>query len=779
MKFTLNWLKKHLDTNASAAEIAAALNNIGFEVESITDMGKIYSPFIVAQIEDAKRHPNAEKLQVCTVNNGQEKLQIVCGAPNARAGIKVVLAPVGTHIPGSDIIIKASKIRDVESHGMLCSGAELQLSTDSDGILELPDDSPIGYPFAQLFDLDDQLIEISITPNRGDGASVYGLARDLAATGIGTLKAWTPNSLLLGEAQDIITNNATEDCYQFALTKITSVNNNKQSHFRSTLRKLGSSDKTALVDISNYLMLSYGRPNHIYDADKIDGNLTVRYSLEGEQFVALGGENFKLPEGLLVIADNTKICAIAGVMGGELSKVDEATTNILVEVASFSPEAVMKSGRALNLNSDSRYRFERKVDLANTEKFNLELCAAIIEECGGRVICSSRADGKLPNLISELEFDFNYTKKLAGFEIDLTTQHNILTSLGFEINQNQLKIPSYRQGDIAGKQDIVEEILRIYGLNRISSNPSSGSLKLTEHPLDRTRKRLAHSGLNEVYSWSFYSRSRHQLFGFESGAEIDNPISNDLAIMRRTMLATIIDAADLNARRSVATSAFFEIGKIYHSLDSEENVISGLRYGEGQGASAHGKSRKVDFYDAKADAFAAIEELGFDPSKLQYKQSAPSYYHPGRSCTLLLGNKVICYLGELHPLVTSELDLKDKLVGFELFYENLPQSRVKHARSKLVRSEYQPVDRDFAFVVERDVDAAELLKTARSCSKLIAECNIFDQFIDDKLGNNKKSLAFRVRIQPQVNTLTEEEVNTISNDIIRSISTKLGGELRA
>lgn len=779
MKFTLNWLKKFLDTNLSLEQICNNLNAIGFEVESASDLAKIYSPFIVAEIIEAARHPSAEKLQVCKVNDGNQILQIVCGAANARAGIKVVLAPVGAYIPGSEITIKASQIRGVESNGMLCSFDELMLEGESDGIIELPSNSQVGSKVADSFELNDSTIEISLTPNRGDAASVYGIARDLAAKEVGILNHWATAPIELTSPQSLVINNAKSDCFDFCAVKIEGITNNHFSKHRKTLSKLGSSDKSALVDISNYMMLSLGRPNHIYDFNKLSGPLSVRYSLKDEKFVALGGTEFSLPEGLLVISDSQKICAIAGVMGGELSKVDENTTTALVEVASFSPESVMKSGRALNLLSDSRYRFERRVDYSATLKFASDLCYAIIDECGGKITASCFATGQNPSFVTELDYDFNYTTTLAGFDIDRKLQVGILERLGFSIHGNKLTIPSHRLGDITCKQDIAEEILRINGLEKVPSIPTQGTVRVYENKLDKVRTRLCDLGMNELLTWSFYSEKLHSMFAQNDGVKIDNPISSELSIMRQSAIATMLNSIDLNARRSIASQAFFEIGKVYYANDNEIPVITGVRYGSFNEPSALEKSRSIDFYDCKADAFAAIEALGFDPTKLNYNRNAPSYYHPGRSCSLTLGNKLIAYVGEIHPTINKQFDLPANMAAFEIFYENLPQARAKNARPKLIRYEYQSVERDFAFILDCSIDGGELIKLVKSSSKLITDAIIFDEFIDNKLGEGKKSLALRIKIQPQTNTLTEDELATISNSITNEVKSKLGGDLRS
>jgi phenylalanyl-tRNA synthetase beta chain len=781
MKFTLAWLKRHLKTNKTAQEIVDALNAIGFEVESTKDFKAIYEPFIIAEILATTPHPNAEKLRVCQVFNGQQELQIVCGAPNARAGIKVILAPVGAYIPGSGITIKQSQIRGIESCGMLCSGTELLISSDDEGIVELASDAVVGTKFYEHANLADFFIEISVTPNRGDATSVYGLARDLAAKGMGEL---IPMQLLPNNGPKHgfkVINNAPEHCFEFIATPICGIDNSQaNSEYVSLLKLIGSSQKTPCVDLSNFSMFDYGRPNHIYDLDKIKGDLEIRESLEGETFIPINGEAIKLSAGLLVIADHEKICCLAGVMGGELSKVDENTKNILVEVANFSAEAVTNSGRKLNIHSDSRYRFERRVDGSITSQFMNLLTNRLISTVGGTLYGQIVANGTMPTFTKQISWEPSYFASLAGIELAAEEQYSILKALGFAVNDHQITIPPHRYGDIERKQDIVEEILRIYGFDKLPSQSLTFTPKITPpHKASLIRNRLLGSGLYELISWSFYSESTAKLFGFTNSIKIDNPISLELSQMRQSLIATLIEPVIYNHNRSEESLAFFELGKVYKK-DGETNCIAGLRFGNYAAKTPHNNLRGVNFYDLKADAFAVISALEFDPFKLQYSREVPSYYHPGKSMALRLGKNLIGYIGEIHPEILGKLKLKAPCAAFEIFYDNLPEPKFKNARPKFMPSQYQSAERDFAFILDQSIESFELIKAVRALDqKLIEGAFIFDSYAGKNIESGKKSLALRVVMRSSEKTLTDEEINQLADKITTLAASKFNASLRA
>ena len=785
MKFTLTWLKRYLDTEASSEQIVEALTSIGLEVEETIDKSAIYHSFIIAEIQEAVQHPEADKLRVCKVNNGKEILQVVCGASNARAGIKVVLAPIGTIIPANKMQIKASKIRGIESNGMLCAADELELDSASEGIIELPNEAVVGSRFAEYANLNEVTIDVALTPNRGDAASVYGIARDLAAKGIGVMKAALPinNAAKFKPAKQVKISDP-DGCYEFCAREVRNLTNQpKEGWYSKFLKSIGSSPKTPLVELSNFAMFDYGRPNHIYDADKLVGNLEVRRSKQGEKFIAIGGVEYELPAGLLVVADEQRVVCMAGVMGGELTKVDENTKNILIEVGNWDPKAVMESGRQLNLISDSRFRFERRVDHANSQYFVEYLSKLILEECGGELSEVMFAKGTSPKYLESLAFDFSAIKRIAGIEVSKAKE--ILEHLGFNLKNDIVFIPPYRQGDIQNEVDIVEEVLRIAGLENISSTPlvvdSKDTNKQIRMPTDNVRTALIYRNLFELITWTFYGQNDAKLFGTPDGMiTLKNPISVDLSIMRQSILPNLIKAASANEARSIVNTGFFEIGNIYRkNLPTKQtSCIAGLRYGKINFKNVFEKQRDCDFYDAKADLFAAISAYGFDPQKLSINKETPVYYHPGRSAAFWLGKNLIAYAGEMHPTIANAYEVTGKVVAFELFIDNLPVKKESANKKALTLTNYQPVTRDFAFILSRATPTGDVIKEIAKCSDLIQEVSIFDVFESEQLGDNK-SVAITIRIQPTDKTLEEKEILTICETIVAMAKTKFNATLRS
>lgn len=788
MKFTLSWLKGHLDTEASANEIADALTSLGIEVEDVLDNSMIYSTFVIAQITDAEPHPNADKLRVCKVDDGQRILQIVCGAPNARKDIKVVLAPIGTEIPANLMVIKEANVRDVKSQGMLCSAEELCLpnANEEDGIIELPSEAVVGSKYADFINLNEVVFNVSITPNRGDAASILGLARDLAAKGIGTLKN---NKAEIVEANEAPTKKITIEepdlCSQFCYREITGLTNlKKTTWFSKLLSGIGSSSKEVLVEASNFAMLDIGRPNHIYDLDKIKGNLTVRKSVANEKFIALGGAQYNLLEGLLVIADDEKIACVAGVMGGELTKVDLQTKNILIEVAVFDPIAIAKAGRALNIISDSRFRFERRVDAANSESFMNHLTQLIYSECGGKVSFMTSVVGNAPNYVQSMKFNFDMVKKITGVSISEERSKDILKSLGFEIVNSEIKIPSYRQGDVQIAEDVVEEIIRVEGLNAIQSIPiiiefDNKFGKMQNASLNKIKSLLISRNLNEVYTWSFYSQQDAALFNLPSLLTIANPISSDLAVMRASIVPNMLKAVSTNEARSINSCAFFELNAVYSNGNDkrQESCLTAVRYGKAHNKGVFEKEREVDFFDIKADLFAAIEAYGFNPDRLNIVNNAPTYYHPGRCAGFYLGKKLIAHAGEIHPQIQNTLGIKAKMVACELFIDSLPIPKLTIAKEPLGLPKFQPVTRDFAFVLSDSITAVQLLKTIKSVNKLITDVQIFDVYKNIN-SENEKSIAVTIKIQPKNKTLEDIEIVAITSELISQVHKTLGGVIR-
>lgn len=788
MKFTLAWLKKYLKTEASVVEITNTLTNLGLEVEEVTDKAKIYQSFKVAEIVEAEKHPDAERLKICKVNTGKEILQIVCGAPNARAGIKVVLAPIGTKIPVNGMEIKASKIRGVESSGMLCSAEELGLNGDGEGILELANDAMVGQKFAEFAGLDEVIFHIGLTPNRGDAASVYGIARDLSATDLGKLALIQGDNFTKENIESKIKVSIEDKsgCYEFLGRYIAGVKNLPHAgDITKTLQLIGSGSKTALVDISNYTMLEFGRPNHMYDADKIRGNIRVRKAKNKEKFIPLGGEEVLLDEDVLVVADDEKILAVAGVIGGELSKVDENTKNIFIEVANFNPIEVARAGRKLNINTDARYRFERRVDAGISEFFINYLTEKVLTNCGGEASYLVKAYGEQPEHISEIEFSTGIINKVAGFEIAEDEVYKILKKLGFEITENKVKVPTHRRGDIVSEVDLVEEVLRVYGFENIPTHDISIKASELFNPKQekesKISERLRLKNLDEVISWSFMNEQTAQSFGFTNLIMLENPISSELSVMRPTIMANLLGFAAKNQARGFNDFGLFEKGNIFKKeyKDLQATCISGIRVGNTGAKSVHKGERKVDFYDAKSDVFAICSEAFLNPENLILTKDVPQYYHPHRSAAFKLGNKLIAFAGEIHPDILKSFDIKENVIGFEVFLENMPKTNPKNTKSKLELSDLQVVNRDFAFIVDKDIEAQSILKVIKSVNKaLIENVSIFDVYSGKGVEEGKKSIALSIRIQPKERTLLDEEIDKICTDIVNEASFKCGAILR-
>ncbi|PIR38701.1 MAG: phenylalanine--tRNA ligase subunit beta [Alphaproteobacteria bacterium CG11_big_fil_rev_8_21_14_0_20_39_49] len=792
MKFTLNWLKEHLQTNASLEEIVEKLTAIGLEVEEVTDKSKELADFKIAQILEAKPHPDADKLQVCKVNSGDEELQIVCGAANARAGINVVLAPVGSVIPTNGMKIKASKIRGVESNGMLCSAAELGLGDDHSGIIEMPaSNDNIARKYADVAGLSDPVIEIAITPNRGDCLGVYGIARDLAAAGLGELKELQVDNIK-GEFKSkikIIIDNEIE-CPMFAGRYFKGVKNGESPDWlKSRLTAIGLRPISALVDITNYIAFEFGRPLHVYDAKKIKGNLHVRYATEGEKIVALDDKEYFLDSEMTVVADSDdeKVQAIGGVIGGTESGCDENTTEVFLEVALFNPISVASTGRKLDIITDSRYRFERTVDPAFVKKAVEIATKMILDICGGEASEPVVAGGE-PKWQREIEFDFKYVKQRGGIDVSEKECVAILEALGFAVNGNKISIPSWRS-DIDGKSDIVEEIVRIYGYDKIPTlelpNDNKGFeavLSPRQQRVSDVRRTLAARGVTEAITWSFMKSAKAKLFGADSDElKLLNPISSDLDVMRPSILPNLLDAVARNNDRGHENLSFFEIGLIFENTTpkGQRQVASAVRSGRTSAKDIYGTSREVDVFDAKADCLAALETAGVPVDNLRITTDAASYYHPGRSGVFRLGKAILGVFGEIHPKILTVLDVKVPAVGFEIFFDNLPDVKNKgKSRTKLEVSEYQSSNRDFAFLIDADIAVGDILQSVRRCDKkLIREVSLFDVYQGKGVAENKKSIAFSVKIQAADHTLTEDEIEGVSKKVIEVVS-QAGGELR-
>lgn len=803
MKFTLSWLKEHLDTPASLDEILERLTLIGLEVEGVEDKGKALAPFVVGEVLTAEKHPNADKLRVCTVSIGAgDPIQVVCGAPNARAGLKTVFAAPGTVIPATGTELKIGKIRDVESRGMLCSAREMGLSEEHDGILELPADAPVGAPFAQVLGLGDPVIEIAVTPNRADCLGISGIARDLAAAGLGTLKTRDVKPVAGAFPSPVKVRLDFGDtpslCPAFALRVVRGVKNGPSPDWlQAKLRAVGLRPINALVDITNLLTLDRDRPLHVFDLKKVHGDLVVRRAVAGESLLALDGRTYTLDETMCVIADDKGVESLAGIMGGEESGCAEATTDVVIESALWEPINIAQTGRKLGINSDARFRFERGIDPAFMLP-GLELAThLVLDLCGGEPSEVVMA-GTVPDTTRTIDFPFAEVKRLSGLEASEEEMRGVLARLGFLVSGSgpvvQVVPPSWR-GDVEGKADLVEEVVRILGLARVP---------LTEFPRDgggrkpvltalqlRTRKArraLAARGLVEAVTWSFVPAAEAKLFG--GGAPelaLVNPIASDLSDMRPSLLPGLMRAAQANGDRGYGDAGLFEVGQVFAGDRPEDQrmAASGVRRGTAKASGAgrfwQGAAGSVDVFDAKADALAVLAAAGAPVANLQVTADAPGWYHPGRSGALRLGPNVIGTFGELHPTVLEALDVSGPIVGFEVILDRVPEPKAKATKVKpaLDLSAFQPVKRDFAFVVDRTVAAADILRTALGVDKkLVAGASIFDVYQGAGIAEDKKSVALEVVLQPRERTLTDAEIEAVAGRIVAEVSKKTGATLR-
>jgi phenylalanyl-tRNA synthetase beta chain len=809
MKFTLSWLKDHIETDVPLDQIVATLTKIGLEVEHVDDKALALKDFVIARVVEAKPHPNAGRLRVCLVDTGGAALvQVVCGAPNARAGMKSVFAAPGAQIPGKKITLGKGVIRGVESNGMLCSGAELELSDDHDGILDLPDAAPVGAAYAQWASLDDPVIEIDLLPNRPDAAGINGIARDLAAAGLGKLKSEAvapveggfscPVAVRLGFAP--------QDAHlapAFALRLVKGVRNGQSPDWmQRRLRAIGLRPINALVDITNYLTFDRARPLHVFDARKVKGNITVRRATPGEELTALDGRTYRLDVDNVVIADDAGVESLAGIMGGQASGCDAATTDVLIESALWDPANIARSGRRLGINSDARYRFERGVDPAFCLP-GLELATRLVVElCGGAVSQITLA-GRIPRPGRRIMFPWSEVKRLTGLELDSSEMAGILESLGFELadfagttGEVVVTAPSFRP-DIEGTADLVEEIVRIAGLDRVASAPFPRASKHVAGPVltplqkrVRSAKRaLAANGLVEAVTWSFVSRQRALMFGGgASSLSLANPIAPELSDMRPSLLPGLIAAAQRNADRGHGDVALFEVGQIFLGDDAEGQKIAagairrGMAKREGTGRHWSMPSSGIDLFDAKADAFALLSALGVPPRGLQLISGGPAWFHPGRSATLQLGPKnVIGAVGEIHPRTLEAIGAEGPVAAFELLLNDIPvpKSRSTKTKPKLELPEFMPVQRDFAFLADRTVKAADIVKAAASAERaLVADAGVFDVYEGAGIPEGKKSVAISVTLQPREKTLTEAEIDAAAGKIVAEVAKKTGASLR-
>ena len=810
MKLTLSWLKARLETTASLAEIVDTLTRVGLEVEEVRNPADALKDFIVAHVVEAKQHPNADRLRVCMVDTGAgAPVQVVCGAPNARAGMKGVFSPVGTYIPSKKITLAKGNIRGVDSNGMLCSAAELELSDEHDGIIELPADAPIGARYVDYAGLNEPVIDINVTPNRPDATGVHGIARDLAAAGLGVLKneAIEPVEGAFDCPVGVALDFGAEDrrlAPAFALRLVRGVKNGPSPDWmRKRLEGVGLRPINALVDVTNYLTFDRGRPLHVFDAGKVKGDLVVRRANDGEDILALDGKTYRLGAENVVICDDNGVESIAGVMGGERSGCDENTTDVLIESALWDPLNIARTGRELGIVTDARYRFERGVDPAFCVP-GLDLATRmVLELCGGE---PSRAivAGAIPDVDRVIDFPFSEVERLTGMTLDQGEMTAILEKLGFGLmkqasnaDRAHVKVPSWRP-DVEGKADLVEEITRIAGLDRVASTPmprpepSIGKpvLTLLQKRTRAAKRALAARGMLEAVTWSFISNDRAKLFG--GGAEalsLANPIASDLSDMRPSLLPGLVEAARRNANRGVGDVALFEVGQIFRGAGERDQRVAaaGLRRlsAKPAGAGRHwsGKAAAVDAFDAKADAMALLTTLGAQTTGMQLVSGAPAWFHPGRSGTLQFGPKnIVGWFGELHPRALEALDATGPVVAFEIILDDIPapKARPTKTRGKLDLADLPAVERDFAFVVDRAVKSADILRHARAAEKtLIVDADVFDVYEGAGIAEGKKSVAISVTLQPRDKTLTEAEIEAVAARVVAEVAGKTGAVLRS
>jgi phenylalanyl-tRNA synthetase beta chain len=804
VKFTLPWLKEHLETDASLAEIVDKLTMIGLEVEKMEGRAAVLKPFVIASVISAEKHPNADRLRVCMVDTGDGKpIQVVCGAPNARAGMKGVFAAPGTFIPGKNMMLSVGKIRDVESRGMLLSEAELMISDDHDGIIDLPADAPVGKSYVEWAGTAEPVIEINLTPNRPDCTGVAGIARDLAAASIGTYKDNVPKpvkgtfpcpvkvALDFGQTPSL--------CPAFGLRLVKGVKNGPSPDWlQKRLMAIDLRPINTLVDITNFITFDRGRPLHVFDAAKVHGNLTVRRANNGETLLALDGKTYTLDQGICVIADEKSVESLSGIMGGEASGCSATTTDVLIESALWDEHNIAQTGRKLGINSDARYRFERGVD-PNFMIPGLELATQmVLDLCGGTPSEIVVAGDPTPKE-TVIDFPLSELPRLAGFKLAVTDARRVLEKLGFfaagQPKRIKITVPSWRP-DVHGRADIVEELVRIVGIDHVPSTPFPRGdnarkpvLTSIQNRTRRAKRALAARGLVEAVNWSFVSKHEAELFGGGSPElALANPIAAELSDMRPSLMPGLVMAAQKNADRGYPDVALFEVGQIFKSARPEDQytAATGIRRAlakpEGSGRHWSRPAKQVDAFDAKADAFAVLAAAGAPMQALQVAPGGPAWSHPGRSGTIQIGpQNVLGHFGELHPRALAALDAEGPLVGFEVVLEKIPEPKARPTRARplLELSPFQPVERDFAFVVENGVKTADVVRAAQNVDKkLVAGVTVFDVYEGKGIDPGKKSIAIAVTLQPRTKTMTDEEIDALAAKIVGEVQKRTGGVLR-
>ncbi len=797
MKFTMSWLKHHLDTDATVDQIADALTDLGLEVEEISNPIDRLSAFTIGKVKAAEKHPDADKLRVCQVETDDGMTQIICGAPNARAGITVVIAKPGVYVPGIDTTIGVGKIRGIESFGMMCSEREMELSDEHDGIIELPS-GDVGQSFADWLATNDPakvdpVIEIAITPNRPDALGVRGIALDLAARGLGTMRD-IPDPVITATHPCPITVTIDDDtldqCPVFYGRVIRGVKNGPSPDWlQQLLKAIGLRPISFLVDVTNFFTYDRNRPLHVFDADKVAGNaLRVYRARGGETLTALDEKEYTLAEGMTVIADAHGPESIAGVMGGLQSGCTEDTTNVFIEAAYFDPIRTAYTGRALKINSDARYRFERGIDPAWTP-FGLDHATQMILDHAGGDASEVVVAGRIPDVSRAYKLDTDRVQSLVGMTIPADVQRKTLTDLGFSLDGDLAHVPSWRP-DVMGEADLVEEVARVASLTKLQGKPMARTdvgvpkpvLTLAQRREQMARRTMAALGYNECVTYSFVDQAAADRFGGGDDAHmLGNPISSEMSHMRPSLLPGLLQAAARNQARGFNDLALFEVGPVWHGGEPEdqETLVCGILVGHTGPKDVHGSRRGVDLYDAKADAEAILSSLGA-PARVQFQRGLSDWWHPGRSARMALGKTSLAGYGELHPRVLDQFDVKGPVVGFAVHLKNIPIPKAKSAtRPALVLSDLQAVERDFAFVVPAEVEAVTLVNAALGADKaLIEDVRVFDEFIGGSLGDGQKSLAVTVRIQPKDATLTDKDIEAVADKVVTKVTKATGGTLR-
>ncbi|MBT4646439.1 MAG: phenylalanine--tRNA ligase subunit beta [Pelagibacteraceae bacterium] len=797
MKFTLDWLKDHLETKKDLDTIVDTLTNIGLEIESVEDKSKTFNDFTVAEVIKAEQHPDADRLRVCSVKTIDGVFQVVCGAPNARTGMKGIFAPENSFIPGTGIRLKKSKIRGVESCGMLVSEKEMDISDEHDGIIEVEAKYNLGDKFIDVFNLNDPVIEINITPNRGDCLSVRGIARDLAAAGLGKLKENTLINNIAGTFESLVKwekdfkGDEEYICPGVAGRYFKNVVNKESPLWlQQRLKAIGLRPISALVDITNYITYDLGRPLHVYDADKIKGNLKMRFAKEKETCLTLDEAQYECRTDMIVIADNDKLHGIGGVMGGLDSGCSLDTKNVFLEVALFDPISVTKAGRYLKLQSDARYRFERGIDSSSIDWGVQAATKMIIDLCGGEVSKTVQTNILNTN-VKQINFNTDKITSLGGVEISIKEQKNILESLGFAVQeQNNILIitpPSFRP-DIHDEADIVEEILRIYGFDKIpltdiqDKDSKKNILNSNLKSFYKIKRVIANQGYLEAVTWSFMDKQVAKLVS-DNVIEIKNPISSDLNVMRPSNVPNLLHAINLNKSKMINRGKLFEVGPIFsESLeDRQTNVATGISYGNISEGNWNSNSKDIDVFDIKADLMRILDSLNTPINNLNYEKIENKIFHPGKSSSLRIGKNIIANFGELNPILLKSMNIQNPVMAFEVFTDALGQFQIKKTSTIAAfdNNPFQMVERDFAFIFPDSVKADEIIsKIKKIDKKLINKVSIFDVYEGDKIAKDTKSIAIRVLLQPLEKTFNDEEIESLSTQIIDVITINFKATLR-